>query len=39
LLGRFVDAIRGADLELPTLADGLRSLEVVSAAEQAAASA
>jgi predicted dehydrogenase len=39
LLRRFVDAIRGADVELPTLDDGLRSLEVVAAAEQAAASA
>jgi predicted dehydrogenase len=38
-LRRFVEAIRGADVELPTLADGLRSLEVVSAAEQAAAPA
>ncbi|MBA3844965.1 MAG: Gfo/Idh/MocA family oxidoreductase, partial [Actinobacteria bacterium] len=38
LLQGFVDAVRGAEVELPTLADGLRSLEVVSAAEHAAAS-
>ncbi len=35
-LSRFVSKIRGADIELPTFDDGLRSLEVVIAAECAA---
>ena len=36
LLAAFVEAVRGRELELPTLDDGLRSLEIVAAAEQAA---
>jgi predicted dehydrogenase len=36
-LRAFVDRVRGASLSLPTLEDGLRSLEVVLAAERAAA--
>jgi predicted dehydrogenase len=36
ILGRFVAALHGEPVSLPTLADGLRSLEVVAAAEDAA---
>ncbi len=36
-LGAFVNAVRGDEVELPSLADGLRSLEVVIAAERAGA--
>jgi predicted dehydrogenase len=36
LLGAFVAAIRGKELSLPTLEDGLRSLELVEAVERAA---
>jgi predicted dehydrogenase len=36
LLAAFVAAVRGRKLELPTLEDGLRSLEIVTAAERAA---
>jgi predicted dehydrogenase len=36
-LAAFVEAVRGRRVELPTLEDGLRSLEIVTAAEQAAA--
>lgn len=35
-LRTFVGRIRGADVELPTFEDGLRSLEIVAAAERAA---
>ncbi len=36
LLAAFVEAVRGRKVELPTLDDGLRSLEIVAAAERAA---
>jgi myo-inositol 2-dehydrogenase / D-chiro-inositol 1-dehydrogenase len=35
-LAAFVDAVRGRNVELPTLDDGLRSLEIAIAAERAA---
>lgn len=35
-LAAWVDTVRGSPVELPTLEDGLRSLEVVAAAERAA---
>lgn len=35
-LRAFVGKINGADLDVPTMADGLRSLEIVAAAERAA---
>jgi myo-inositol 2-dehydrogenase/D-chiro-inositol 1-dehydrogenase len=35
-LGAWIDGLLGADVELPTLDDGLKSLEVVLAAEQTA---
>jgi len=35
-LGAFVDRVQGAPVSLPTLEDGLRSLEIVLAAEDAA---
>ena len=38
-LRAFVGNINGADLEVPTMDDGVRSLEIVAAAERAAGGA